>query len=205
MKNLFITFEGLDGCGKTTQAKLLKEFFEEKNYSVFLTREPGGTPFGELIRDIILDPNNKIHPWTEALLYFSSRLENSLMILKKLKEDYIVICERYIDSTIAYQGYGRGLPIEELKRINNIVTFNLKPSITFFLDLDPEIALKRKKYLDRIEKEDIEFYNRVREGYKRIAQEEKDRFYIISGDLPINDIHKEIVKVILNICIEVNI
>jgi len=115
-----------------------------------------------------------------------------------------VICERYIDSTIAYQGYGRGLPIEELKRINNIVTFNLKPSITFFLDLDPEIALKRKKYLDRIEKENLEFYNRVREGYKRIAQEEKDRFYIISGDLPINDIHKEIIKIVLNICIEVN-
>lgn len=192
----FITFEGLDGCGKSTQAKLLKEFFEKREFKVYLAREPGGTPPGEAIRNILLDPNIKLHPWTEALLYFSSRLENSLIIKEKLKEDYIVICERYEDSTIAYQGYGRGLSIEELKRLNNLVTLGLKPDITIVLDMEPKKALQRKRNFDRMEKEDLEFYNKVRKGYFEIAKENKDRVFIVPAEFPPGEVHREILRIL---------
>ncbi|MGB9857595.1 MAG: dTMP kinase [Dictyoglomaceae bacterium] len=196
MEGIFITFEGLDGCGKTTQAKLLKDFFEKKEYKVYLTREPGGTLPGEAIRSVLLDPEIKLHPWTEALLYLSSRLENSLIIKERLKEGYIVLCERYIDSTIAYQGYGRGLPLKELKRLNNLVTFGLKPDITIVLDIKPEKALQRKKNFDRMEKENLEFYNKVREGYLEIAKREKRRVFVVSAELSEEEVHQEILNVL---------
>lgn len=203
MKNLFITLEGLDGCGKTTQAKLLKDYLEERGHIVYLTREPGGSNVGEKIRDILLDSNMKIHPWTEALLYLSARLENTLIIKERLKEGFTVICERYIDSTIAYQGYGRGLPIDELKRLNNLVTFGLKPHLTILLDIEPNIALQRKKNLDRIEKEGLEFYNKVRIGYLKIAEEEKDRVYIVNAEGETKEISKNIFHIISKIFNEV--
>ncbi|PMQ01876.1 MAG: dTMP kinase [Dictyoglomus sp. NZ13-RE01] len=203
MKNLFITLEGLDGCGKTTQAKLLKDYLEERGHIVYLTREPGGSKIGEKIRDILLDSNMKIHPWTEALLYLSARLENTLIIKERLKEGFTVICERYIDSTIAYQGYGRGLPIDELKRLNNLVTFGLKPHLTILLDIEPNIALQRKKNLDRIEKEGLEFYNKVRIGYLKIAEEEKDRVYIVKAEGETKEISKNIFQIISKIFNEV--
>jgi len=203
MKNLFITLEGLDGCGKTTQAKLLKDYLEERGHIVYLTREPGGSNVGEKIRDILLDSNMKIHPWTEALLYLSARLENTLIIKERLKEGFTVICERYIDSTIAYQGYGRGLPIDELKRLNNLVTFGLKPHLTILLDIEPNIALQRKKNLDRIEKEGLEFYNKVRIGYLKIAEEEKDRVYIVKAEGETKEISKNIFQIISKIFNEV--
>ncbi len=197
MESIFITFEGLDGCGKTTQAKLLKDFLEKENYKVYLTREPGGTILGENIRNILLNFNINIHPWAEALLYLSSRAENSLVIKEKLKEEYVVICERYIDSTIAYQGYGRNLPIKKLKELNELVTFGLKPDITILLDIVPEKIFIRKKILDRIEKESLDFYYKVREGYLKIAEEEKERIFVVSGELLVEEIHREILKVIL--------
>lgn len=197
MESIFITFEGLDGCGKTTQAKLLRDFLEKENYKVYLTREPGGTILGENIRNILLNFNINIHPWTEALLYLSSRAENSLVIKEKLKEEYVVICERYIDSTIAYQGYGRNLPIKKLKELNELVTFGLKPDITILLDIVPEKIFTRKKILDRIEKESLDFYYKVREGYLKIAEEEKERIFVVSGELLVEEIHREILKIIL--------
>ncbi len=197
MESIFITFEGLDGCGKTTQAKLLKDFLEKENYRVYLTREPGGTILGENIRNILLNFNINIHPWTEALLYLSSRVENSLVIREKLKEEYVVICERYIDSTIAYQGYGRNLSIEKLKELNELVTFGLKPDITILLDIVPEKIFIRKKVLDRIEKESLDFYYKVREGYLKIAEEEKERIFVVSGELLVEEIHRKILEIIL--------
>lgn len=197
MESIFITFEGLDGCGKTTQAKLLKDFLEKENYKVYLTREPGGTILGENIRNILLNFNINIHPWTEALLYLSSRAENSLVIKEKLKEEYVVICERYIDSTIAYQGYGRNLPIKKLKELNELVTFGLKPDITILLDMVPEKIFTRKKILDRIEKESLDFYYKVMEGYLKIAEEERERIFVVSGELLVEEIHREILKIIL--------
>ncbi|MCS7201827.1 MAG: dTMP kinase [Dictyoglomus sp.] len=197
MESIFITFEGLDGCGKTTQARLLKEFLERKNYKIYLTREPGGTILGENIRNILLNSDISIHPWTEALLYLSSRAENSLVIKEKLKEKYIVICERYIDSTLAYQGYGRGLPINKLKKLNELVTFGLNPDVTILLDISPEKIFQRKESLDRIEKENLNFYHKVREGYLKIAKENKSRIFVISGELLIEEIHHIILKIIL--------
>ncbi|MEN2984107.1 MAG: dTMP kinase [Dictyoglomaceae bacterium] len=197
MESIFITFEGLDGCGKTTQARLLKEFLERKNYKIYLTREPGGTILGENIRNILLNSDISIHPWTEALLYLSSRVENSLVIKEKLKEKYIVICERYIDSTLAYQGYGRGLPINKLKKLNELVTFGLNPDVTILLDISPEKIFQRKESLDRIEKENLNFYHKVREGYLKIAKENKSRIFVISGELLIEEIHHIILKIIL--------
>ncbi|MCX7845364.1 MAG: dTMP kinase [Dictyoglomaceae bacterium] len=197
MKSFLITFEGLDGCGKTTQARLLKDFLEKENYKVYLTREPGGTILGENVRNILLNYNISIHPWTETLLYLSSRVENSLIIKEKLGEGYIVICERYIDSTLAYQGYGRGLPIDKLKELNVLVSFGLKPDITILLDLHPEKIFLRKKTLDRIEKEHLDFYYKVREGYLKIAEENKERIFVISGELMVEEVHSRILKIIL--------
>lgn len=197
MGSIFITFEGLDGCGKTTQARLLKDFLERENYKVFSTREPGGTILGENIRNILLNSNLSIHPWAEAFLYLSSRVENSLMIKEKLREGYIVICERYVDSTLAYQGYGRGLPLEKLKELNKIVTFGVNPDVTILLDIAPETIFLRKRILDRIEKENLDFYYKVRKGYLKIAEEDRNRVFVISGELLEEEIHRRILEIVL--------
>ena len=195
MKNsLFITFEGIDGSGKTTQAILLKDYLESKGFKVYLTREPGGTEVGSKIREILLSPDFSINPWTEVFLYLASRVENTIVVKKKLEENYIVICERYADSTIAYQGYGRNLPLNILMEMNGIATSGLKPDITVLIDLDPELALRRKKTFDRIEMESRDFYYRVREGYLEIAKKEQERFIIIPGNLSKEEIFERIVK-----------
>lgn len=192
--NLFITFEGIDGSGKTTQALFLKEYFERKGFKVYLTREPGGTDVGNKIREILLNPDFSINSWTEAFLYLASRVENTINIIKKLEENYVVICERYADSTLAYQGYGRNLPLELLVEMNQIATFGLKPTLTILIDLDPELALRRKKSFDRIERESIDFYYKVREGYLEIAKKEKERFIIIPGNLSKEEMFEKIMK-----------
>ncbi|MEN3011888.1 MAG: dTMP kinase [Dictyoglomus thermophilum] len=195
MKNsLFITFEGIDGSGKTTQAILLKDYLESKGFKVYLTREPGGTEVGSKIREILLSPDFSINPWTEVFLYLASRVENTIVLKKKLEENYIVICERYADSTIAYQGYGRNLPLNILAEMNGIATSGLKPDLTVLIDLDPELALRRKKTFDRIEMEGKDFYYRVREGYLEIAKREQERFIIIPGNLSKEEIFERIVK-----------
>ncbi|TYT22953.1 dTMP kinase [Dictyoglomus thermophilum] len=195
MKNsLFITFEGIDGSGKTTQAILLKDYLESKGFKVYLTREPGGTEVGSKIREILLSPDFSINPWTEVFLYLASRVENTIVLKKKLEENYIVICERYADSTIAYQGYGRNLPLNILAEMNGIATSGLKPDLTVLIDLDPELALRRKKTFDRIEMEGKDFYYRVREGYLEIAKREQERFIIIPGSLSKEEIFERIVK-----------
>lgn len=195
MKNsLFITFEGIDGSGKTTQAILLKDYLEGKGFKVYLTREPGGTEVGSKIREILLSPDFSINPWTEVFLYLASRVENTIVVKKKLEENYIVICERYADSTIAYQGYGRNLPLNILAEMNGIATSGLKPDLTVLIDLDPELALRRKKTFDRIEMEGKDFYYRVREGYLEIAKREQERFIIIPGSLSKEEIFERIVK-----------
>ncbi|MCX7721370.1 MAG: dTMP kinase [Dictyoglomus thermophilum] len=195
MKNsLFITFEGIDGSGKTTQAILLKDYLESKGFKVYLTREPGGTEVGSKIREILLSPDFSINPWTEVFLYLASRVENTIVVKKKLEENYIVICERYADSTIAYQGYGRNLPLNILAEMNSIATLGLKPDITFLIDIEPELALRRKKTFDRIEMESKDFYYRVREGYLEIAKREQERFIIIPGNLSKEEIFERIVK-----------
>jgi dTMP kinase len=193
-KSIFITFEGLDGSGKSTQISILKNYLEDKGIKVYVTREPGGTEVGEKIRSILLDPDLTLKPWTEAFLYIGSRVENTEKIKKKLQEGFWVICERYMDSTIAYQGYGRGLPINILSDLNRIATSNLIPHITFLIDIEPYKSLSRKKNFDRIERESLEFYDKVRKGYLEIAEREKERFVVVSGERSIEEIRKDIIS-----------
>lgn len=191
---MFITLEGIDGSGKTTQGKLLKEKLETLGFKVLLTREPGGTKVAESIRNLLLHLDEKIEPMTEVFLYCAARNEHLEKIIKPaLKDGYIVISDRYYDSTLAYQGFGRGLGIEEMKNINWYFINTCPPDITFFIDIDMETFEKRLdgEELDRIEKEGISFMEKVREGYYKLAESE-DRIKIIEGKASVKKISEDI-------------
>ncbi|MCK5086214.1 MAG: dTMP kinase [Melioribacteraceae bacterium] len=197
---MFITFEGLDFCGKSTQAKLLKEYLEKNNKRVKILREPGGTNISEMIRDILLDTkNSEMFIETELLLFSSGRAQLVReVILPLLEENYFVISDRFHDSSIAYQGYGRGISIEAVTAIQNFAIQKALPDITFFIDLPVEEIENRKakletNSLDRIELSDTEFYNRVRNGYLKMC-DEQERFKIIDGTNSIEKIHEEIIN-----------
>jgi dTMP kinase len=187
MAGFFITFEGIDFSGKTTQAKKLANYLREKGYDVVLIREPGGERISEKIRRILLSKSNKeITHTTELLLYLASRAQlTQRVILPSLKQNKVVICDRYSDSTLAYQGYGRGLNKSMIKYLNQLSSSGLSTNLTIFLDVPVEIALKRKakekKGGDRLEKEKLEFHHRVREGYLKIAKRNKKRIKIVDG------------------------
>ena len=177
-KGLFITIEGIDGSGKTSQSDKLFIYLKDKGYPVVKTREPGGTDLSEKLRDILLNPENRIFPWTELLIYGASRRQHTEeVIIPALNNCKIVICDRYKDATLAYQGYGRGLDLEKIVHINDISSNGLLPDLTILFDIDLQTGLKRRgiKGLDRLEKEDISFHKRVRDGYLKIAQTSKDR------------------------------
>ena len=174
MSGLFITIEGTDGSGKTTQLGLLKEYLENKGFSVVCAREPGGTVISEKIRNIIIDKEyKKMNAKTEALLYAASRAQLvSEVIVPTLKKGDIVICDRFIDSSIVYQGDARKLGFENISSINFFATDGIEPDITFFLKLDPEQSIERKKKqeeLDRIESENLYFHKKVFYGYISLA------------------------------------
>ena len=189
MTGFFITFEGIDFCGKTTQAKKLANYLKRKGYDVVLIREPGGERISEKIRKILLSEKNKeMTHVTELLLYLASRAQlTERIILPNLKQKKIVICDRYSDSTLAYQGYGRGLNKNMIKNLNQVASSGLSPDLTILLDVPVEISLKRKakekknKGGDRLEKEKFEFHQRIRDGYLRIAQKNKGRIKTIDG------------------------
>jgi len=183
----FITIEGPEGSGKSTLTEGILRFFREKGFDVVYTREPGGTPVGEQIRGIILNNIERMDSFTEVFLFLAARRENVVRnILPALREGKVVVCDRYTDSTIAYQGYGRGLPIKLLRRLNKLATAGIKPDITLFVDVDPKIGFQRinGKELDRIEREDIRFHERVREGYHKIAKIAGKRVKVLDGTLP---------------------
>lgn len=194
MQGLLITLEGLDGSGKTTQISLLKAFLLKKGRKVFVTREPGGTQMGEAVRKILLSDAFSVGTEGEALLYAACRAQLSQeVLLPTLQEGTDVICDRYLDSSLAYQGFGRGLSVDWLRQINHPAA--LTPNITIYLDIDPEAALERASSahaLDRIEKEALDFHQRVRNGYLTLAKEEPDRFACLSATLPHNILHQEI-------------
>lgn len=202
-KGLFITFEGIEGCGKTTQARLLFDTLSKKGLRVVLTEEPGGTPIGLKIRRLLLDRDLSIHPLTELLLYNAQRAQHVIeKILPLLREGYIVICDRFMDSTFAYQGYGRGIAIEIIKTLDGISRQGLSPDITFLLDINPEIGLKRhslNKELDRLEMESIEFHRRIREGYLDIARLEPERIKLVPADRSIEEIHQIIINQVVKL------
>ncbi|KPU27511.1 thymidylate kinase [Caloranaerobacter sp. TR13] len=201
MKGIFITVEGPDGSGKSTQIRLLEEYLKDKGYNVVVTREPGGTRISEDIRKIILDTSNTdMSPYTEALLYAASRAQHVYeTILPALKEGKIVICDRFVDSSLVYQGFARGLGIEKIKEINDFATEGLKPDVTLFFDIDIDTALKRignRTTKDRLDKENIEFHRKVYEGYMKIKEIYSHRIEVINAAYDIENTFKQVKSVI---------
>lgn len=196
---MFITFEGIDFCGKSTQVELLKNYFINQGREVIVIREPGGTKISEKIREVLLDKkNSEMKMETEFLLFSSSRAQLVReVIIPSLKNNVVVISDRFHDSSTAYQGYGRGLDIEKIKIINSFAIADTIPDITFLIDTPVEECIKRKALktqseLDRIELSSVSFYQKVREGYLKIAEQEK-RFFIIDGTKEVEKIHKQII------------
>jgi dTMP kinase len=194
MKGLFISFEGIEGTGKTIQSKLLCEYLIKKGFKVSLTEEPGGTRIGRTIRDILLSVDNiEMTPLTELFLYNASRIQHiKEVILPAIKQGMVVITDRFSDSTVAYQGYGRGIELPLINSIEHIVTKGLRPDKTILLDLDVAIGLQRNKGInkeDRIELEDVTFHERVRDGYHALAAEDPERIYVIDASKSIEHIH----------------
>ncbi|MFN4070800.1 MAG: dTMP kinase [Thermus caldifontis] len=190
MKGFFLTLEGLDGSGKTTQARLLARFLEEKGIRVLLTREPGGGLKG--VRDLLLK-GGALSPEAEYLLFSADRAEHvRKVILPALEEGYWVISDRYLDSSLAYQGYGRGLPLPWLLEVARRATLDLKPRLTFLLDLPPEEALGRVATPDRLERTGLEFFRRVRDGYLRLAEAEPERFRVVDATRPVAEVQAAI-------------
>jgi len=196
----FISFEGIEGSGKSTQAKRLAAYFRSKGQKVIHTAEPGGTTIGQKIRELLLDPENHMEPLTELLLYYASRAQHVReVIYPAILDDTIVITDRFADSTVAYQGYARGIDLKLLSRLNEIVNPDLKPFLTFMLDLDVEEGLKRNRKAskkDRFELETVEFHNRVRQGFLQIASEEPERVKVIVASRSQDEISEEIIKLI---------
>ena len=185
---LFITFEGGEGSGKSTQAKAIYKRLLSLNIPTLLTHEPGGTPLGNSLRRWLKD-KEEIDPRTELLLFNASRAHLvSHVIRPALEKGAVVICDRFAESTIAYQGYGRGFDLNLIEAINNIATQGLKPDLIIFLDIPVDQGLARKGRRDRFEREEIAFHQRVRSGYLDMAKKEPERWLVIDGFLPKKDI-----------------
>lgn len=197
-KGLFITFEGADGCGKTTQLNLLKEYLEQKGYDVILTREPGAKGLGTKIREILLNYDGEVSNKCESFLFLADRAQNiDVIVNPAIKEGKIVLCDRHTDSSVAYQGYGRGLDIEQIKTLNNLATGGKIPDLTLVFDVDIETSMKRiGNEKDRMESAGVEFFNRVRNGYLEIAKQEPERIKVINSTKSIEDVHNQVLQVI---------
>jgi len=184
--SLFITFEGGEGCGKSTQSRLLLEKLHQQNVPVVLTHEPGGTALGNEIRRVLKrEQGIPISPRAELFLFVASRAQLVAELIRPaLEEGKVVICDRFAHSTLVYQGYGRGLDLSTLEMVNNMATENLKPDLVILLNISPEQGLKRKGSLrDRFELEGLSFHRRVREGYLKMAEAEPDRWLVIDASL----------------------
>jgi dTMP kinase len=193
LRSGFITFEGIEGSGKSTQIALLAEALKARGLPHLVTREPGGTPAGESIRALLLDSSTRLGPAAELLLYAAARAEHLERVIRPaLAAGRLVLCDRYLDATRAYQGYGRGLPLAWIESLHALEPLRQAPDRTLLIDLDPALGLERargrnrKAALDegRFEAEDLEFHRRVRAGYLALAQAEPERFRVIDGDAP---------------------
>lgn len=201
-KGLFVTFEGPDGSGKTTISKAVYQLLLENNYPVIYTREPGGISISEQIRDIILNPNHKnMDAWTEALLYAAARRQHVVeKILPALSENKIVISDRFVDSSLAYQGVGRDLGIDKVSEINNFAIGDCIPDLTIYLDIDISVSLERvnqRSQKDRLELENNSFHFKVFEGYQQVKAMFADRMLVFDGKLDIETLSKNIYNTIL--------
>ena len=193
--SLFITFEGGEGCGKSTVLAKINSLLQDEGYQTVVSREPGGTPISEQIRNVILDKTNTaMDPRTEALLYAASRRQHLVeKIWPALKEGKIVLCDRYLDSSLAYQGGARGLGIEEIAKVNEYATEGTFPDLTLFFDLDPEVGLKRiadnsGREVNRLDLEKMAFHQKVRESFQTLAERYKDRYVVIDASKPLDEV-----------------
>ncbi|MDR3306570.1 MAG: dTMP kinase [Endomicrobium sp.] len=188
-KGIFVTIEGGEGSGKTTQSRLLKDYLENLGRKVLFTREPGGTVFAESIRKILLSPNSRPVPLSELFLYEAARAQHmEEFVIPALKAGKVVICDRFTDATVAYQGYGRNLDLKLINLLNKKATFGVSPKLTVYLDIDPKKGLNKAKILDkefygsdgdRIERESVLFHNNVRKGYLSQAKKCPKRIKVI--------------------------
>ncbi len=204
---LFITFEGIEGCGKTTQMKLLAKGLEEKGYSAVMTREPGGCPIADKIRHVLLDAaNSSMVPLTELFLYSAARAQHvSEVITPALTAGKVVLCDRFTDATVAYQGHGRQLDLALIDQLNLLATGPVRPQLTILLDCPVEVGLGRAMARisattgakeERFEQESVLFHNRVRNGYLQLAEAAPDRFVVINGDQNIMDVQAAITSAV---------
>lgn len=195
---MFVTFEGIDGCGKSTQILLLAEYLREQGHKVITIREPGGTPLAESVREILLNGRVELGSRTELMLFEAARSDLvEKIIIPALAKGTIVLCDRFYDSTLAYQGYGRKLPKADVKRCNYLATHGITPNLTFYLEVSYDISLARRSVNitpDRIESENETFFNDVCKGYRRIAEEESDRMIIIDANRDIKIVHQELLE-----------
>jgi dTMP kinase len=201
MKGKFISFEGIEGTGKSTQAKLLQQGLLGLGHEVILTEEPGGTLISLRVREILLSVDHtNMKPLTELLLYNAARAQHiEEVILPALNKGAVVITDRFTDSTFAYQGYGRGIDLDLLESIDKIATNGLRPDITALLDLDVETGLKRNRRInktDRLELEDVEFHERVRKGYHELAAKEPERIKVLDASVGIEELKIVIARII---------
>ena len=204
MNGIFITFEGPDGSGKSTQIRKLVNYVEEKGLPYVLTREPGGTQIGDAIRSILLDPaHTELVDETEVLLYAASRAQHiKEVILPALEEGKIVLCDRFVDASIAYQGFGLGLSIEDVRMVNRFAVGSIEPDRTYLIDISPEVARARiakrnsmtQENLDRIELKNFTYHRKVREGFQHIFRENRKRIYLINGDREPEIVFQEILS-----------
>ncbi len=203
MAGLFVTFEGVEGCGKTTQAELLKQSLEREGHRVIFTREPGGTVVGERIRDVLLDCRlSGMEPMAELFLYLASRAQHVRELIRPaLTGGAIVVCDRFADASLAYQGAGRQIGELKVQRLNELATFGLVPDYTVLLDVPAEVGLERtlkrvggEARKDRIEKEKLDFHARVRTGYLLLAQKEPGRIAVLDGTRDREELAREILS-----------
>ena len=199
-KGLFITFEGGEGAGKTTLIEEIEKTFRKKGHSVLKTREPGGTKLGEEIRSLLLEHKEPISPFSELCLFLASRAQHIQEVIRPaLKKGKVVLCDRFNDSSIAYQGAARGLGVREVKKFCKFISEDLKPELTFYLDLDPKVGLKRASNIgahDRIESEAIEFHKKIRSAFLRIHRNEPKRFMIVDASLSPHTVFQTAMKTI---------
>jgi len=211
MKGLFVTFEGIDGCGKSTQRDLLARELERRGFDVLTTREPGGTPIGEDIRKILVsDPSVHIAPTTELLLYVAARAQHVAELIKPaLLAGRIVISDRYTDSTVAFQGHGRGLDLEMIDELNNFATSGLGPDLTIVFDLDPAKARDRLGsrpmggLLGAFDEQHSEFHERMRQGYLKMSKNDPARIRVVDAGGSVEQTHAEVLSIVVSMLREV--
>jgi len=201
----FVSFEGIEGCGKTTQIGLLSEYLKQRSIPHLITREPGGTAVGEGIRKILLHSETlHLTAASELLLFYASRSQNILEKIKPaLEHNEMVICDRFYHASMAYQGFGRGIPLDFIHKLTDLVCHGFRPEVTMLLDIDPEVGLARARARNhtriedegRFEKENLEFYTRVRDGYLELASQD-ERIQLIYADRPVEAVHQHILTLL---------